>query len=1216
MDLHEARARMRRDHLADEDAALADLIRGAQFGPARRIAAKARATGLVRAIRADDDPGLMEVFLAEYGLSTEEGVALMCLAEALLRVPDAETMDALIEDKIAPSEWGAHLGRSTSPLVNASTWALMLTGRVLKDGEGLTAVLKGAVRRLGEPVIRVAVGRAMRELGAQFVLGETIDAAVARGRSRSKAGFTYSYDMLGEAARTAEDADGYFRAYAGALARLSREAAADLRDGPGLSIKLSALHPRYEEAQRDRVMAELVPRVSDLVRQARAAGMGLNIDAEEQDRLELSLDVIEAVARDPALAGWDGFGVVVQAYGKRAAAVIDWLDALARDLDRRFMVRLVKGAYWDSEIKRAQVEGLAGFPVWTRKVATDAAYLACAERLLALTPRLYPQFATHNAHTVAAILEMAPDRDMFEFQRLHGMGASLHDKVRAAEGTRCRIYAPVGAHRDLLAYLVRRLLENGANSSFVNQIVDESVPPEVVAADPFEALEQAGPNRAVVPPDALFAPERRNSSGWDLSDRDDLARLEAARAPFRDARWEAGPILAAEAAPGAAHPVRNPADPADVVGESRDASADEVEAALGAAAIWDAPADDRAAVLIAASDLFEARAGEIFALLTREAGKTLRDGVAELREAVDFLRYYAARGRELDAGPRGMFACISPWNFPLAIFTGQIAAALAAGNAVVAKPAEATPLIAALAVRLLHEAGVPRRALQLLPGDGAVVGAALASDPRIAGTLLHRLHRHGAAHQPGDGASPRSRGAADRRDRRPERDDRRFDRAPRAGGPRHRRLRLPVRGPALFRAARALRPERRGGDAAADALRRDGRASARRPLGSLDGHRPGDRRRRPRADRGACRQGPGRGTGAEGNRRAGPRPFRRAHGDPRGRHRGSGGRGVRPDPARGPLRGGGPRRGGRGDQRDRLRADLRHPQPDRRPRRPGDAAAAGRQHLRQPQPDRRDRRLAAVRRRGAVGDRPQGRRSRLRAALCGRPASARDFGGRPRRRPRRGAARARRGTRAGRAGDGRDAARPDRRVEPAVDLGARHDPLPWPVARCRAAAGAGGARGGVRGCDRGARSGPRAATWRACSTPRRWPRCAALRAWRCGPAASGRARSEPFLPIATGRFCRFWRRTIWTTAPGSSGMSASTRPRPAATPDCSHSRPEPASGTAQDGREKTAENFSKKGLARRSEMSQMPAQDANARASGRHPPRPRLCSDGNVSDWN
>ncbi len=733
MDLHAARARMRRDHLADEDAALAALIGGSSFGPDRRAAAQARAADLVRAIRADDDPGLMEVFLAEYGLSTEEGVALMCLAEALLRVPDAETMDALIEDKIATSEWGAHLGRSTSPLVNASTWALMFTGRVLQEGEGLTAVLKGAVRRLGEPVIRVAVGRAMRELGAQFVLGETIEAAVARGRKRAKAGFTYSYDMLGEAARTAEDADGYFRAYEGALARLSREVAADLRDGPGLSIKLSALHPRYEEAQRDRVMAELVPRVGELVRQARAAGMGLNIDAEEQDRLDLSLDVIEAVARDPALAGWDGFGVVVQAYGKRAAAVIDWLDALAAGLDRRFMVRLVKGAYWDSEIKRAQVEGLAGFPVWTRKVATDAAYIACAERLLARAPRLYPQFATHNAHTVAAILEMAPDRDAFEFQRLHGMGASLHDKVRAAEGTRCRIYAPVGAHRDLLAYLVRRLLENGANSSFVNQIVDESVPPEVVAADPFEALEQAGRNRAVVPPGELFAPERRNSSGWDLSDRDDLARLEAARGPFRRTQWEAAPILAVDMAAGAGHPVRNPADPDDVVGEARDATGAEVEAALDAARIWDAPAEDRAAVLVAASDLFEARAGEILALLTREAGKTPRDGVAELREAVDFLRYYAARGRELDAGPRGAFACISPWNFPLAIFTGQIAAALAAGNAVVAKPAEATPLIAALAVRLLHEAGVPRAALQLLPGAGGVVGAALASDPRIAG---------------------------------------------------------------------------------------------------------------------------------------------------------------------------------------------------------------------------------------------------------------------------------------------------------------------------------------------------------------------------------------------------------------------------------------------------------------------------------------------------
>ncbi len=734
--LDAARARMRRDHHAPEDALLARLMDETPLEPAVRQAAVARAAALVTEIREDDSPGLMEVFLAEYGLSTEEGIALMCLAEALLRVPDAETMDALIEDKIAPSEWGAHLGKSASPLVNASTWALMLTGKVLQDGTGLTQVLKEAVRRLGEPVIRTAVGRAMREMGAQFVLGETIDDAVDRGRKMVQAGYSYSYDMLGEAARTEDDAQAYFDAYSDAIARLARQTNGDLRGGPGISIKLSALHPRYEETQRDRVMSELVDRTRTLARQARAAGMGLNIDAEEADRLDLSLDVIEAVARDPELAGWDGFGVVVQAYGKRASAVIDWLYGLAEDLDRRFMVRLVKGAYWDTEIKRAQVEGLPGFPVWTRKAATDVAYVTCAKKLLGMTDRIYPQFATHNAHTVATILSLEPDPETFEFQRLHGMGESLHAKVLAAHGTRCRIYAPVGAHRDLLAYLVRRLLENGANSSFVNQIVDLSVPAETVAADPFDELERARDNRAVLSPADLFAPERRNARGWDLHDPDDLAEIEAARSGFRETQWEAGPRLAGPADGGTLVEIRNPARPDDIVGRVTLATEADVANAFEAAQPWDASAADRADVLVRASDLYEARFGEIFAILAREAGKTPRDAIAELREAVDFLRYYAARGRELEAPARGVFTCISPWNFPLAIFTGQIAAALAAGNAVLAKPAEATPLIADLAVRCLHEAGVPKTALQLLPGEGRTVGHALTSDPRVAGVCF------------------------------------------------------------------------------------------------------------------------------------------------------------------------------------------------------------------------------------------------------------------------------------------------------------------------------------------------------------------------------------------------------------------------------------------------------------------------------------------------
>ncbi|TNF63426.1 MAG: bifunctional proline dehydrogenase/L-glutamate gamma-semialdehyde dehydrogenase PutA, partial [Rhodobacteraceae bacterium] len=732
------RDRIRSQTLAPDATILDRLI--AEAGPDDDLRARAvvRATDLVRAIRADDDPGLMEVFLAEYGLSTKEGVALMCLAEALLRVPDADTIDALIEDKIAPSAWGSHLGRSSSPLVNASTWALMLTGKVLQDGEGMASVLKGAVKRLGEPVIRAAVGRAMKELGAQFVLGETIDEALKRGRRKETQGYTFSYDMLGEAAMTMHDADAFFAAYARAIERLAPECRSDdIRDNPGISIKLSALHPRYEVAQRDRVMTELVGRTLTLAQAAKKARMGLNIDAEEADRLDLSLDVIEAVLSDPSLAGWDGFGVVVQAYGKRAAPVLDWLHALAESLDRRIMVRLVKGAYWDTEIKRAQVEGLDGFPVFARKAATDVSYLCCARKLLGMTDRIYPQFATHNAHTVAAVIEMAEDPRAFEFQRLHGMGASLHDKVIAGNATRCRIYAPVGAHRDLLAYLVRRLLENGANSSFVNQIVNAAIPPETVAADPFAAL--GATHRTVRAPADLYAPERRNSRGFDLRDPRDLDLIETARDPFHAHTWTAAPIIAGKATGkstgGTDHEVTNPALPGDKVGRVTPAAPRDVETALAAAARWDAPPADRAATLTRASDLYEENFGEIFALLTREAGKTPRDAIAELREAVDFLRYYAARADQ-PAPARGVFACISPWNFPLAIFTGQIAAALAAGNGVIAKPAEATPLIATLAVRLLHKAGVPATALQLLPGEGPVVGAAITSDPRIAGVCF------------------------------------------------------------------------------------------------------------------------------------------------------------------------------------------------------------------------------------------------------------------------------------------------------------------------------------------------------------------------------------------------------------------------------------------------------------------------------------------------
>ncbi|HHL22452.1 MAG TPA: bifunctional proline dehydrogenase/L-glutamate gamma-semialdehyde dehydrogenase PutA, partial [Aliiroseovarius sp.] len=670
----------------------------------------------------------MEVFLAEYGLSTDEGIALMCLAEALLRVPDAATIDALIEDKIAPSDWARHLGRSTSTLVNASTWGLLLTGRVLDEpGAGLAGVLRGALRRLGEPVIRAAVARAMREMGAQFVLGETIESAMQRAERLEEKGYTYSYDMLGEAARTESDARRYQLAYADAITALAPACrAGDIRDNPGLSVKLSALFPRYEVAQRARVLAELVPRVRSLAGLARAAGMGFNIDAEEADRLTLSLEVIEAVLSDPSLAGWDGFGVVVQAYGPRAAPVLDWLEHLAERLDRRLMVRLVKGAYWDAEIKRAQVLGLDGFPVFTDKAVTDANYLACARRLLD-APRLYPQFATHNAHSVAAILDMAGPGADFEFQRLHGMGERLHQIVQARYGTRCRIYAPVGTHRDLLAYLVRRLLENGANSSFVNQIVNPEFPPEEVARDPFSV--PPAPRPPVPAGPDLFAPERKNSHGFDLSQDPDLSAITTARSHYKTAFFEPEQALS-----GSVSEIKNPADLSDYVGNIRFASEKDIDAVLAQIKSWNATPEERARVLVQASELYESNFGRFFALLAREAGKCLPDAVSELREAVDFLRYYAARAPE--APPLGVGACISPWNFPLAIFTGQIAAALAAGNGVLAKPAEQTGLIAAEAVRLLHQAGVPPDVLQLLPGDGPGVGAALTSDARIDGVLF------------------------------------------------------------------------------------------------------------------------------------------------------------------------------------------------------------------------------------------------------------------------------------------------------------------------------------------------------------------------------------------------------------------------------------------------------------------------------------------------
>ncbi|MFO1210591.1 MAG: bifunctional proline dehydrogenase/L-glutamate gamma-semialdehyde dehydrogenase PutA [Amaricoccus sp.] len=746
---------------AEEGPLVRGLVAKAGLDAGRRRAIVATAAELVEAVRESAQPTVMEAFLAEYGLSTDEGVGLMCLAEALLRVPDAETIDELIADKIEPSNWGAHLGRSTSSLVNAATWGLMLTGRVLDDSPGPAALLRSAIRRVGEPVVRTAVGQAMKLMGRQFVLGETIGAAMERARGLEGKGYTHSYDMLGEAARTDEDALRYAAAYARAIAAIGARATGDVAASPGISVKLSALHPRYEWTHRDAVMRELVPRARELARAAAKAGIGFNVDAEEAERLELSLDVIEALLDEPELAGWDGFGVVVQAYGRRAGAVIDWLDATARRLDRRLMVRLVKGAYWDAEIKAAQEKGLPDFPVFTRKPSTDASYLANARKLLEARGRIYPQFATHNAHTVAAVLELAGDREGFEFQRLHGMGEALHEAVRAREGTRCRIYAPVGAHRDLLAYLVRRLLENGANSSFVNQIVDKRLAATEVAADPLAAvagLGEAVANPGIRRPQALFAP-RRNARGWNVNEPASVADLVAERDGWRHHRWSAGPMLAEGLGEGVEpRSVMNPGNQRDTVGEVVEASARDVEAALAAAPggfrAWSAvPAAERAAILRGAADRYERRAAELVALAQREAGKTLADAISEVREAVDFLRYYADAAEAAQGEPRGVFVCISPWNFPLAIFTGQVAACLGAGNAVIAKPAEQTPLIAALAVVLLQEAGVPRAALQLLPGDGEGVGAPLTAAPGIAGVcftgsteVAQAIHRAMAEH--------------------------------------------------------------------------------------------------------------------------------------------------------------------------------------------------------------------------------------------------------------------------------------------------------------------------------------------------------------------------------------------------------------------------------------------------------------------------------------
>ncbi len=742
------RTTIRQRYLQTEPDIVKELLEEQNLNDRERDMLVDTAAGVVKQLRINNDPTIMESFLSEYGLSTKEGVGLMCLAEALLRVPDAHTVDELIADKIEPSNWGLHLGKSSSSLVNASTWALMLTGKLLDDvdEDAPVVALRHLIKRVGEPVVRTAVSQAMKMLGKQFVLGQTIEEAIKEAESLESQGYTYSYDMLGEAARTHADAVRYFEAYADSIKAIAEAQGVGITERPGISVKLSALYPRYETTHKDAVIQHLLPRIKILAQQAADADIGLNIDAEEADRLDLSLDIIEALMADDTTAQWDGLGIVVQAYSRRALPVIDWLLAACSQYKRRIMVRLVKGAYWDAEIKQAQELGLANFPVYTRKAITDLSYIVCAQRLLDHRESVYPQFATHNAHTVSAIRYMAgSETSSYEFQRLHGMGESLHDHVLKQHGTRCRIYAPVGAHVDLLAYLVRRLLENGANSSFVNQIVNTELSPEEVASCPVAEVKAMLDNiehPAIVTPLYLYQPQRMNSKGYRINDPASITPLLEAREKCRHKNYTARPLTASPVAQTTQISITSPAESETVVGTVVEASVEDVTNAVGMArecfAPWQSSTSmDRAECLVQASNLYEKHIDELCALLTLEAGKHLADAIAEVREAVDFLRYYAALSLD-DNGQsaRGVIVCISPWNFPLAIFTGQIAAALAAGNTVLAKPAQQTPLIAARAVELLHQAAIPQNILQLLPGDGATIGQALISDPRIDGVCF------------------------------------------------------------------------------------------------------------------------------------------------------------------------------------------------------------------------------------------------------------------------------------------------------------------------------------------------------------------------------------------------------------------------------------------------------------------------------------------------
>ncbi len=761
------RSKLRSTYLADEATHIVPLLSQAMLDSSATQRVQDMAHHLVSAVRNKNssNDGL-DAFLHEYDLSSQEGVLLMCLAEALLRIPDAETADKLIRDKLSQGEWDTHWGHSHSLLVNASTWGLMLTGNMVKlntTGDGLGPLWQRLVAKSGAPVIRRAIKQAMHIMAQQFVMAPDIEKAQQRSQLPTYQAYRYSYDMLGEAALGAHDVERYFAAYMAAIQSLGETAQeTGLSSRPSISVKLSALHPRYEYAQCERVLKELAPRILTLTQHASRMNIGITLDAEEADRLELSLDIFAVVFNDPSLKDYQGFGLAVQAYQKRAPCVLDWLASLARQQQRRIPVRLVKGAYWDTEIKRAQAQGLAGYPVFTHKAATDVSYLACARRLLAARDAFYPQFATHNAHTVAYILEQAGSTRDFEFQRLHGMGEALYSELVGPDkfNVACRVYAPVGNETDLLPYLVRRLLENGANTSFVHRLADGKAPIEKIITDPVQEMNMVKNrlNERVPLPIHLYGDARRNSQGINFADPLEITKLHEALHEPLTRYWHAAPIVGGQAMPGVPIPIFDPSDKRREVGSVILADAAMVDEALWRAAhathTWDnTPATIRADILRRAADIFEQRRAEFIALCVREGGKTIPDAAAEVREAVDFCRYYAllaqrdfsapttlpgptGESNQLSLHGRGVFVCISPWNFPLAIFIGQITAALAVGNTVIAKPASQTPLIAAHAVHVLHEAGVPSDVLHFLPGKSDVVGRILINDARVAGVAF------------------------------------------------------------------------------------------------------------------------------------------------------------------------------------------------------------------------------------------------------------------------------------------------------------------------------------------------------------------------------------------------------------------------------------------------------------------------------------------------